>query len=173
MQTVLLIIALYTAAYALWLSIAITAVFVAFVLKLSKAGLFKNDDLSEGEPSNTENSAGSPAETHDLLCKLEEIDQKLNELSEMQNADKSCAIHSESESKLDAEAEKIRELTAAVSELEAENKEYYLLQDNFRGVICDAIDSLIKTKGSNSIEYYEECVKDVVKRLNDSLEQNK
>ena len=222
MQTVLSILAICAAGFSLLLSIAVTAVLIIFVLKLKKIGFFtlpnteedpkdehkkENDDLAELIRINyqiVQDLEKSDERTAMLLGKLEETDRKLSELFEKRNTAENCNKIAELEGKLTAENAKNKELSARISELEAEKPiiksesdysesarerimkleelvnykdQYYAevlnSEQKLRAGVCDAIDSLIRTRGSNSTEYLEEQIETVIKLLNDSRTKNK
>ena len=70
-------------------------------------------------------------------------------------------------------SERVKELEELVKYKDEYYAEMLSSEKKLRSGVCDAIDSLIKTRGSDSSEYLEEQIEKVIKLLDDSRSRKK
>ncbi len=70
------------------------------------------------------------------------------------------------------ESEKIKELEDLIEQKEAYYAEISDLEEKLRDGVCNAINSLIRTRGSNSVEFLTEQIENVIKVLADARGQS-
>ena len=211
MQNILLILAVSAACAALVLSIAVTAVVIAFANTLKKRCASAQEQLKEttetetpAESDNTNEDvtleSNDPDEsTAALISALEETNIKLDRLIagqsllsreenekalalEQQNkelADRLAALEAENKSisaaaiASDARAnERIRELEALANYKDSYYADITACENRLRACVSDALDTLIKARGSNSIDYLGDKIEKAIEILGSSRSLN-
>lgn len=119
--------------------------------------------------------------THESSSKVAELSLKLTEERNRNNELSAALANLEAEKHTNeasgASDKRTSERVKELEELVKYKDEYYAEMLNsekkLRSGVCDAIDSLIKTRGSDSSEYLEEQIEKVIKLLDDSRSRKK
>ena len=121
-----------------------------------------------------QNTHESNIKVTELSLKLTEERNRNNELSAaLANLEAEKHTNDTSSASDKTTPERVKELEELVKYKDEYYAEMLSSEKKLRSGVCDAIDSLIKTRGSDSSEYLEEQIEKVIKLLDDSRSRKK
>lgn len=181
MQNILLILAVSAACAALVLSIAVTAMVIAFANTLKKQSASAQEQPKEepeaetpAESDNTSEGIETNDQVEDTASIISELEQQNKELAERLSALEAenqsisaAAIASDAKAK-----ERIRELEALANYKDSYYANITACENRLRTCVGEALDTLIKARGSNSVDYLGDKIEKTIEILCSSRSLN-
>jgi uncharacterized phage infection (PIP) family protein YhgE len=190
METVLQILAICTLGYVLLIAIAVTAIVVFFVLKRKEESSVEPSQNDVIEANTYEIMRRINKSAKELPNKLDEIGRSLDGLADSKQTVKDLSdeitqlrVNLKTATDINGKLKlRIKELEAQLSKTsdnandeeaaarEAYYKQKLLDERKLRNGVCQSINLLINTRGSNSVNYLSERIENAIKILDDARE---